>query len=839
MTEPTRGQRPHFHFQGKGLSERFRSTASATRDPKYPTPDRRVHGGRLLSQLQHAGEQMTAAVLLQREAAERQRLQGDRPEGGYGLQIEFQSEPGYALAFEGLARGAQRIELLNLRHDPATNTDFATVFVPDGQLKAFESLVNQYLEAETAKGVPRNAPLLNPIHEIRVAAFNALWTDDPKVLPADENEIIWWEFWLPIRESREAVLNRFKSIAEACRFQTSSRVLNFPERTVLNVLASRAAITQSLSLLNEVAEIRRAKDTAEFFDALAPQEQTEWVESLLGRTTPADDNSVRICLLDTGVNRGHPLLTQHIGTDDLYSVNSDWGAYDTTGHGTELAGIALYGDLFNPLTSQSPVSIQHRLESVKLLPAAQANQKEPYGALTIDAVTQPDTAKPDIRRVYSMAITSLDQRDRGRPSAWSAAVDELACDVLGERQNPRLLIVSAGNADKNEAIRYPHSVTTDTIHDPAQAWNALCVGAYTQKTTMDPPNPALRPIAAADSLSPYSTTSGTWNNSAWPLKPDVVFEGGNLATDGQYAYTEPCLSLVTTSHKPEQRLLSTTSATSAASALAARMAAQITTSYPQFWPETVRALMVHSAEWPARMRQDFLATNTKQGYENLVKHCGFGVPDLGRALWSAGDSLTMIVEDELRPFMRQGTKPPTARDMHLHLLPWPQQELLNLGNIEVEMRVTLSYFVEPNPGIAERGIKGRYRYESHGLRFDVSRPNEDRDHFRQRINKRARDEEEGTYQGGGSDPNWLLGTQTRHRGSIHSDIWQGTAAELAGRGMLGIYPALGWWKTLVKQERYDDTVRYSLVVSIKTQQEDVDLYAAVENVIAAQTAIMV
>lgn len=189
--------------------------------------------------------------------------------------------------------------------------------------------------------------------------------------------------------------------------------------------------------------------------------------------------------------------------------------------------------------------------------------------------------------------------------------------------------------------------------------------------------------------------------------------------------------------------------------------------------------------------------------------------------------------------MRQGTKPPTARDMHLHLLPWPQQELLNLGNIEVEMRVTLSYFVEPNPGIAERGIKGRYRYESHGLRFDVSRPNEDRDQFRQRINKRARDEEEGGYQGGGSDPNWLLGTQTRHRGSLHSDIWRGTAAELAGRGMLGIYPALGWWKTLVKQQRYDDTVRYSLVVSIKTQQTDVDLYAAVETLIEAQTAVLV
>lgn len=835
MTEPTKGQRPHFHLQGQGLAERFQSTASAKREPRYPSPDRITHGARLLSQLKRASQEMAEAVRLQRQTVETQL----RPEGGFGLQIEFRSEPGYALAFEGLARGAQRIELLNLRRDPATNTELATVFVPDGQLKAFENLVHQYLEAATAKGIPRNAPLLNPIQEIKTAAFNALWTDDPAVLPPNEAETIWWEFWLPIRDSREAVLNRFRSIAEACGFETSDKELRFPERTVLNVYASRGAITQTLSLLNEVAEIRRAKDTAEFFDAMSPPEQREWVEDFLERTIPAEDGSIRICLLDTGVNRGHPLLAQHIDEDDLYTVNSNWGLADVAGHGTGLAGIALYGDLFDPLASQAPVAVSHRLESVKLLPTGQHNKKEPYGSLTIDAITQPDTSKPEVRRVFSMAITSLDDRDRGRPSAWSSAIDELACDVLGERANPRLIVLSAGNADKNQAIHYPNSVTTDGINDPAQAWNALCVGAYTTKVTIDPPNSGLLPVAAVGSLSPYSTTSGTWTNTAWPLKPDVVFEGGNLATDGQYAYTEPCLSLLTTSNEPQRRLLSTTCATSAASALAARMAAQISTSYPQFWPETVRALIVHSAEWPNRMLQDFLAGDSKANYENLVKHCGFGVPDIGRALYSAGDSLTMIAEDQLRPFARQGSKPPTARDMHLHLLPWPRQELLNLGNVDVEMRVTLSYFIEPNPGIAERGIKGRYRYESHGLRFDVSRPNEDKDQFRQRINKRARDEEDGAYQGGGSDPCWLLGTQTRHRGSLHSDIWRGTAADLAGRGMLGIYPALGWWKTLVKHQRYDDTVRYSLVVSIKTQQTSVDLYAAVEQVIEAQTAIYV
>lgn len=829
MTEKKTEQRPHFHLQGTGQPERFRSTASASRDPRFPRQDRARHGGALLAQLQDVSERMTAAVDIQRQSGR---------DTGFGLQIEFKSFPGFELAFEGLARGAQRIELLNLRRDQQSHTDMATVFVPDGQLKAFESLVRQYLEANTSKGQPRHAPLLNPIQEISFAAFTALWTDDPSVLPASDTDTIWWEFWLPVRQEREAVLNRFRSIAKASGFVISDTALYFPERTVLNVFASKAAITNSILLLNEVAEIRRTKETAEFFDALAPAEQRAWVDDLLARTTTVHNSSVRICLLDTGVNSGHPLLAQYISLADLHSVDSEWGVQDDVGHGTGLAGLALYGDLVDPLSSTNPITIRHRVESVKLMPAAMGYQKEPYGALTMSAVALPEIAQPNVNRVFSMAITSVDARDRGRPSAWSAAVDGLASDVLGERANPRLIILSAGNADQNQAMLYPNSNAADGIHDPGQSWNALCVGAYTQKITIDPSNNSLQPVALAGSLSPYSTTSLTWQRTAWPLKPDVVFEGGNLVKDQLAAYNYPSVSLLTTSHKPVERLFDLTRATSAASALAARMAAQISSMYPVFWAETIRALMVHSAEWTDRMKRDFLNGESKSDYERLVKTCGFGVPDLGRALWSAGDSLTLIVEDELQPFMKPLKGNPTARDMHLHDLPWPKKELLDLGNINVEMRVTLSYFIEPNPGVVERGIKGRYRYESHGLRFDVSRPTEEKSQFRQRINKRARDEEDGTYQNGGTDPNWLLGTQTRHRGSLHSDIWRGTAAELADRSMIGIYPALGWWKTLVKQERYNDKVRYSLVVSIKTEQADIDLYAAIQSAITARTAIV-
>lgn len=164
--------------------------------------------------------------------------------------------------------------------------------------------------------------------------------------------------------------------------------------------------------------------------------------------------------------------------------------------------------------------------------------------------------------------------------------------------------------------------------------------------------------------------------------------------------------------------------------------------------------------------------------------------------------------------------------MNLHRLPWPLAELEAVGEVEVEMRVTLSYFIEPNP--SERGFRSRYRYESHGLRFEVKRPFESEDDFRSRINAAARDEEEGT-RSGGADPNWVIGTQIRHKGSLHADIWRGPAADLASRGVLAVYPALGWWKTRPRLERYNKTARYALIISIRAPEVDVDLYSAVAN----------
>lgn len=827
------GSKPkrHFILDSTAKPEPFRPAVGGSGDSEVPRQNRQAHGQGLQQQF----NDLKPAIEQARTQQESMGMQE-----GFGLQIEFESFPDIELAFESLAAEASGIELLNVRHEE--HMTLATVSVPDGKLHILENKITAYLDEskdrineEQGTRTPKNQKLLDAIRSIRVASIKSLWTDDPDVFPTDVEETFWWEVWLPVRGDRGKVVEQFTQLAEGLNFRVAEGQIEFPERTVLLAYGSLQQMQNSVLTLNSIAELRRAKETADFFDSLPPEEQPEWADELLQRITVANAGKAvpHVCLLDTGVNEAHPLLAPAISSQDTHTVEPGWGTDDNEGHGTEMAGLALLGNLTSVLDSDDPIEVSHRLESVKLLDRNHSNNGDPdhHGYLTIEAVSRPAVTAPNRQRVFSMAVTAKDARDRGRPSAWSATIDRLAVDYDNQGETPRLFVISAGNIDDPNAwAESPASNSTDSIHDPGQAWNALTVGASTELIHIsEPDTDDYNPIAPSGGLSPFSTTSHIWEGH-WPLKPDVVFEGGNAAKDTVGSAWMHSLSLLTTNSDINARLFTTTRATSAASALAARMAARLIAEYPELRKETIRGLMVHSAAWTPAMKQQFLANPAnpnKSDVARLVRHCGFGQPDLVSALWSVENSLTLICEDSLHPFMREGSNTPKLRDMNLHRLPWPLAELEALGEIEVEMRVTLSYFIEPNP--SNRGIKSRYRYESHGLRFEVKRPHESDDEFRHRINLAARDADEGSITNSGDDPKWMLGTRNRHRGSLHSDIWKGPAADLASRGMLAVFPVSGWWKTRPKLERYDQRADYSLLISIRAPEVDVELYTAIED----------
>lgn len=175
--------------------------------------------------------------------------------------------------------------------------------------------------------------------------------------------------------------------------------------------------------------------------------------------------------------------------------------------------------------------------------------------------------------------------------------------------------------------------------------------------------------------------------------------------------------------------------------------------------------------------------------------------------------------------------------MHFHRLPWPSQVLQDLGDLEVRMRVTLSYFIEPSPG--RRGWTRKHRYQSHGLRFEVKRPTEMDKEFQKRITKSFWEEDEKRVDHGKDERNWEIGQRLRCKGSIHSDTWTGTATDLANAGVIAVFPVTGWWRERKHLECWNRKARYTLIVTIDTPETKVDLYApiAAQIGVAVQTKI--
>lgn len=822
MADDFSRDRPHIHLRDNGVREPFRRPKQKIEPPAVPERDRAGHAAALI---QAVGQAIQAARV---QIAARDLNLAVGPPGFY-LDIELPVRERVAL--DQLADRRQKMEVVAV-HEPVGEGGNlrASVFVPQQAENYYLRKVEAYRDSDTKKGRPRNEPLVSRIETMRLATARSLYTDDDALFPQQPTEQVWWEIWL-----RKGRRENFERIAQALDLTLRTHAVKFPEREVMLALASVATLDRLVAHSDVVAELRRAKDTPSFFMGLGGAEQRDWSDELLERVTPPD-NDVAVCVLDSGVRRTHPLIEPALATEDCHTIKPAWGNDDTPawqGHGTRMAGVGLYGDLVPVLVGSDPIALPYRLESVRILPPEdETNDPELYGAITGEAIARVEIQAPARRRAIAMAVTSANPA-RGRPTSWSAAVDQLCFEEVQRR----LIILSAGNIAE-DLTPADHLTRNDleAVDDPAQAWNALTVGAYTEKVDIiDPEFAGYAPIAPAGELSPRSRTSVVWDRQ-WPVKPDVVFEGGNLAHDGTLP-GEPIddLQILTTYFRPELRHFTTLGDTSAATAHAARMAGQILVARPGLWPETVRALIVHSAEWTPQMRARIGACNGAKGQiQALVRRYGYGVPDIGRALLSTVNDLTLVVEDQLQPFQREGSAAAKTRDMKLHRLPWPKEQLAALGAAQVELRATLSYFIEPNPG--ERGWTRRHRYASHGLRFRVKSATETVDEFRARINQAARDEEEGAPPGGGED--WLLGT-FRDNGSVHSDFWSGSAADLAERDAIGVFPVGGWWKEKPYLERFDGTARYALIVTIRAPGSNVDIFTPVENAIAIAGAIEV
>lgn len=738
-----------------------------------------------------------------------------------GTYLEFSGKAGSELKVLGLEDLRKGIRLLNVKHDADTDEVKATVYVPNGQESFFLSKVEKYVSSLEEGDTPKNNDLVRSIEDVKLAMLSSFWVGNPQTVP--EVQPVWCEVWLRFSSSVEEAEYSFVDCCKTLGITVKPQRIVFPERLVKLVLANQQALTQLISMCDYLAEMRRAPEAVSFFDTLPGKEQKEWANELLERTVFSDSNAT-VCLLDRGLSSANPLIIPATREEFNQSVNPSWGTQDDDGHGTEMAGISVYYDLKEKLVSADVIEIPHKIESVKILPPKGENPVELYGAITEQAVALAEIANAHADRTICMAVTAPDNNTGdGSPTSWSATLDSITSGATEEGEK-RLFFVSAGNVCPYEMSqdKYPEVNILHSVENPGQSWNALTVGAFSKDVLIQTDEfKGFSAVADIGSLSPFSSTSLLWN-SKWPIKPEILLNGGNMATNGS-DYTEcPDLSLLTTSGKPLERIFSTINATSSATAQAAWMAAQLYAEYPSIWPETVRALIVHSARWTDEMRNMFCKEDQKtKGRKRLLRTCGYGIPNLQRAIQCMSNSVNMVIQGELQPY-----EPRKMKEMHIHEIPWPTEVLRSLGDAEVELRVTLSYFVEPGPG--EKGWKDRYRYPSHGLRFDIINSDETIDDFQKRVNVRMRGEDQKDKGAGtsGSD-RWYLGSDNRDVGSIHSDFITCNAVDLCEAKFIAVYPVVGWWRERAYLGKAGSTARYSLVVSISTPLQDVDFYTPI------------
>lgn len=713
-------------------------------------------------------------------------------------------------------------------------TESALLFVPDDARGFLRGRIEDY-GRDPGNQRRRDVEKFESVETVRTTESLSLFAGDVDLAAP---EIVWWELWV---RQPTAIADRLAELARGADLDVHADRLVFPDTTVVFIHAAAEALAAFAARVpGALTEIRKATGTIEPFleRGEAGLGQHDWVAELAGRVTPPAADAPAVCALDTGVSAAHPLIAP--GLVGAWAYDDAWGADDhhpDGGHGTPLAGLVLYGDLEPLMNGNQPVALTHVAESMKLLPPDGFPPTTPpsYGVVTQGAIALVEAGRPNVPRSFCLASTATDFPP-DRPSTWSGALDQVAAgsmpgdtadEVPASERPKRLVLAATGNVSGGMMVNV---MPLQPLEDPAQSWNALTIGGFTRKELPPAPPPILEAVVPANHRSPFSRGSQSLPDDLTPIKPEVLFEAGNMLSDAVgFCAWGSSVSLLAPGSDVIGEPLVPFWATSAAVGMAGNFIGTLHAALPDRWPETHRALAVDSAQWPQPIRKQFIGRGArwksggKAEKQRLLREFGYGVPDVGRAILSASNDVTLIAESEIQPFALSADKRSGVfNEMHFYDLPWPKAALEKIENDIVIMKVTLSYFIEPN--ITGKAATRPDTYRSFGLRFDMKKRTETNARFRSRINA---SQEKDSSETEAEASCWLLGPKAIQAGSLHCDLWRGRAIELAGHDAIAVYPVGGWWKSHAGQKRMTDKARYSLVISICAAGQTVDLYSEI------------
>lgn len=461
---------------------------------------------------------------------------------------------------------------------------------------------------------------------------------------------------------------------------------------------------------------------------------------------PAD--APGIVVLDSGLATGHPLLKNAIG--DAASFIPGFDEADNYGHGTHVAGIALFGDVENAIRSNE-FRPQLRLFSGRILDDNGENNTDFVENHIIEAVHY-------FHDTYGCKIFNLSFGDNNKPYDGKH-IRGLAfiLDTLS-RELDVLFIVSAGNVREHQQEGlawkegYPDYLSNDNwaIIEPAPALNVITVGSLARydQTYFNqrwPKDVAEIPIARRNQPSPFTRTGPTVNGA---IKPEVVAYGGNWAINtraGANNIVNRGLGEVSTCIRfSEGRLFAEECGTSHAAPYIAHLAGKILAEYQSANANLLRAMLVANAELPSGT--SILLPDKKC----LRNTCGYGYLD--------GSALTRSIENDVT-LIAEGKISDKRHQFYEIFIP---EDFISSGTRTRELTVALAY----TPPVRST----RVIYKATRIEFRLVAAS-DLEYVIQMFNKATSVEEyERITELSGAN----VGTKLRSKGTVQSDNWSWT-----------------------------------------------------------------
>lgn len=525
-----------------------------------------------------------------------------------------------------------------------------------------------------------------------------------------------------------------------------------------------------------------------------------------------------IVVLDSGLATGHPLLGSAIW--DAQSFLPGEGAHDENGHGTHVAGLALYGDFERHLRAGAFFPTL-RLFSGRVL------DKDNNATGFVE--NHIEKAVRHFVEQHGCRIFNLSLGDANKPySGGHLKGLSVTLDTLSRELNV-LFVVSAGNhricEESPDGLEwrdnYPNYLLDDAwrIVDPAPALNALTVGSLARhnqswNSQTHPHDPSEMPIAQPEQPSPF-TRGGYSVDGA--IKPELLAHGGNWAinTRASHSLLERVagLGVVSTNHQfAKGHPFAVDIGTSMAAPQVAHLAASILREHPEADANFIRALLCLNAFMPEASQK---MVEQDKSFRSV---CGYGQVNEESLHRSLENAVTLIAE---------GTT--VNKRHHFYEIPIPD-EFVSGGKRRLrEIAVALAY----TPPV--RSTRVKYRATRIDFRL-VSAP--DLEHVTTMFNKAT---EKNDYENIPELKTATIGQQARSKGTVQADFWRfrqfNAKSKLRNQKLFVVVTRndFPWGENLCDTEE-----AYSLVVNLRDQEnEEARLYSRIKMQLEARLPVRV